>query len=167
MVLTLETCQLKAVGWSWFRGPAFLHEGEEFWPSGSRPGQTDCTEEGKQELLKINFTFQSKKSLPLLDAKKFSSWLRLLRTTAYVLRFISKCKIAGLQKEQRNVSSDNQEKNIGPNANLKETLEPEEIKNAEKYWVREAQIERLTEELANLKGVRDFFRSVNRRCGEA
>ena len=102
----------------------FLHEGEEFWPSGSRPGQTDCTEEGKQELLKINFTFQSNKSLPLLDAEKFSSWLRLLRTTAYVLRFISKCKIAGLQKEQRNVSSDNQEKNIGPNANLKETLEP-------------------------------------------
>ena len=131
----------------WFRGPAFLHEGEEFWPSGSRPGQTDCTEEGKQELLKINFTFQGKKSLPLLDAEKFSSWLRLLRTTAYVLRFISKCK-----KEQRNVSSDNQEKNVWPNANLKETLEPEEIKNAEKYWVFEAQRERFTEELTNLKG---------------
>ena len=69
----------------WFCGPAFLHEGEEFWPSGSQPGQTDCTEKGKQELLKINFTFQGKKSLPLLDAEKFSSWLRLLSTTAYVL----------------------------------------------------------------------------------
>ncbi|KAL9968821.1 hypothetical protein ACROYT_G020955 [Oculina patagonica] len=136
----------------WFQGPAFLHEGEESWPSESRPGQTDCTEEGKQELLKINLTFQSKKSLPLLDAEKFSSWLRLLRITAYVLRFISKCKTAGLQKEQRNMSSDNQAKNIGPNANLKETLEPEEIKNAEKYWVREAQRERFSEELTNLKG---------------
>ena len=110
-VLTLETCQLRAVG---FADQAFLQEGEEFWPSGSRPGQTDNTEEGKQELLKINFTFQGKKSLPLLDAEKFSSWLRLLRTTAYVLRFISKCK-----KEQRNVSSDNQEKDVRPNANLK------------------------------------------------
>jgi len=136
----------------WFQGPAFLHEGEESWPSESRPGQTDCTEEGKQELSKINLTFQSNKSLPLLDAEKFSSWLRLLRITAYVLRFISKCKIAGLQKEQRNVSGDNQEENIGPDAYLKETLKPGEIKNAEKYWVREAQGERFTEELTNLKG---------------
>ena len=136
----------------WFRGPAFLHEGEESWPSKSRPGQTDCTEEGKQELSKINLSFQSKKSLLLFDAEKFSSWLRLLRITAYVLRFIFKCKIAGLQKEQKNVSSDNQEKNTGPDVNLEEALEPEEIKNVERYWVREAQRERFTEELTNLKG---------------
>jgi len=50
------------------------------------------------------------------------------------------------------VSSDNQEKNTGPDVNLEETLEPEEIKNAERYWVREAQRERFTEELTNLKG---------------
>ncbi|XP_078384743.1 uncharacterized protein LOC144667212 [Oculina patagonica] len=50
------------------------------------------------------------------------------------------------------MSSDNQAKNIGPNANPKEILEAEEIKNAEKYWVREAQRERFTEELTNLKG---------------
>ena len=68
------------------------------------------------------------------------------------MRFISKCKIAGLQKEQSIVSSDKQEKNTGPDANLKETLEPGEIKNAEKYWVHEAQMKRFTEELTNLKG---------------
>lgn len=50
------------------------------------------------------------------------------------------------------MSGDNQEENIGPDAYLKETLEPGEIKNAEKYWVREAQGERFTEELTNLKG---------------
>ena len=50
------------------------------------------------------------------------------------------------------MSNDNQEKNTGPDVNLVETLEPEEIKNAERYWVREAQRERFTEELTNLKG---------------
>jgi len=68
--LSAESC--------WFRGPAFLHEGEESWPSKSQPGQTDCTKEGKQELSKINLLFQSKKLLLWFDAEKFSSWLRLL-----------------------------------------------------------------------------------------
>ena len=49
------------------------------------------------------------------------------------------------------MSSENQEKNTGLDANVKGTLELEEIKNAEKYWVRKAQREHFTEEVTNLK----------------
>ena len=44
----------------WFHGPTFLHEGETSWPSKGRPFLSDCSEEGKQELAKINLTFQYK-----------------------------------------------------------------------------------------------------------
>ena len=84
----------------WFQGPSFLHEGEEFWPLDRRPHETDCTEEGKQELAKISLTFQSNRSFPLLDADRFLSWLKLLRVTAWIMRFISRCKRARLHRMQ-------------------------------------------------------------------
>jgi len=57
----------------WFQGPAFLHEGETSWPLESRLFMSDCSEEGKQELAKINLTFHCKQSLPLFDIERFSS----------------------------------------------------------------------------------------------
>ena len=84
----------------WFQGPSFLHEGEKSWPLDRRPYETDCTEEGKQELAKISLTFQSNRSFPLLDADRFSSWLKLLRVTAWIMRFISRCKRARLHRIQ-------------------------------------------------------------------
>ena len=80
----------------WFQGPSFLHEGEESWPLDHRPYETDCTEEGKQELSKISLTFQTNRSFPLLDADRFPSWLKLVRVTAWIMRFISPCKRARL-----------------------------------------------------------------------
>ena len=84
----------------WFQGPTFLHEGESSWPSGSRLLLSDCSEEGKQELAKINLTFQCKQSLPLFDIQRFSSWRRLLGVTAWILRFISRSKGVRHQKSQ-------------------------------------------------------------------
>ena len=57
----------------WFQGPAFLHEGETSWPLERRLLLNDCSEEGKQELAKINLTFQFKKTLYLFDIDRFSS----------------------------------------------------------------------------------------------
>ena len=110
-----------------FQEPAFLHEGESSWPSESR------SEEGKQELAKINLTFQSRQSLPLLDIEKFSSWRRLLRVTAWIVRFISNCKRTGIQNSQ-------------------ETGNKHRISNAEKYWVRETQGERFLDKLTTVRG---------------
>ena len=68
----------------WFQGPAFLHEGKRSCPLKSRFCFHDCSEEGKQELAKINLTFQCKQSLPLFDIERFSSWRRLLGFTAWI-----------------------------------------------------------------------------------
>ena len=113
----------------WFQGPAFLHEGETSWPSESSLLLRDCSEEGKQELAKINLTFPCKQSLPLFDIQRFSSWHRLLGVTAWILRFISKSKRARHQKSQE--TGNKQSVSLG------KVLESEEISNVERYWVRE------------------------------
>ena len=128
----------------WFQGPAFLHEVESSWPSESRFRLNDCSEEGKQELAKINLPFQSRQSLPLLDIEKFSSWRRLLRVTAWIVRFISNCKRTRIQNSQ---DTGNKQSN-----SMAATLESEEISNAEKYWVRETQSERFLDELTTVRG---------------
>ena len=126
----------------WLQGPAFLHEGETSWPSESRLLLSDCSEEGKQELAKINLSFQCKHSLPLFDIQRFSSWRRLLKVTAWILRFISRGKRARHQKSQETGNRQND--------SLEKVLGPEETSNAERYWVRETQRERFSEELTTL-----------------
>ena len=135
----------------WFQGPAFLPEGETSWPSEGRLLLSDCSEEGKQELAKINLTFRCKQSLPLFDIQRFSSWRRLLGVTAWILRFISRSKRAKHQKSQETGNKQND--------SLGKVLEPEEISNAQRYWVRETQTERFSEELTTLRGGGSVSRS--------
>ena len=136
----------------WFQGPAFLHEGETSWPSEGRLLLSDCSEEGKKELAKTNLTFQCKQTLPLFDIQRFSSWCRLLGVTAWILRFISRSKRARHQKSQETGNKQND--------SLEKVLEPEEISNAERYWVRETQTERFSEELTTLRGGGSVSRSI-------
>ena len=135
----------------WFQGPAFLHEGETSCPSEGRLLLSDCSEEGKQELAKINLTFQCKQTLPLFDIQRFSSWRRLLRVTAWILRFISRSKRARHQKSQETGNKQNY--------SLEKVLQPEEISNTERYWVRETQTECFSEELTTLRGGGSVSRS--------
>ena len=114
--------------------PFYMYEGETSWPSESRLLLSDCSEEGKQELAKINLTFQCKQSLPLFDIQRFSSWHWLLGVTAWILRFIFRSKRARHQKSQETGNRQND--------SLEKVLEPEEISNTERYWVRETQRER-------------------------
>ena len=141
----------------WFQGPSFLHEGEESWPL-DRTNRTDCTEEGKQELAKISLTFQSNRSFPLLDAERFSSWLKLLRVTAWIMRFISRCKRARLHRMQASELIYSQETDVGQSSSLEKVLDLEEMKNAEKYWLREVQRERFSEELTTLRQGRNVLK---------
>eukprot|EP00057_Strongylocentrotus_purpuratus_P008606 XP_011663080.1 PREDICTED: uncharacterized protein LOC100889075 [Strongylocentrotus purpuratus] len=61
----------------------------------------------------------------VINCKRTLSWRKLLRTTAYVFRFIQILK-AKIQK--------------GPKPDDKVTLSPTELDSAEKYWVKRAQI---------------------------
>ena len=61
--------------------------------------------------------------------KKFSSWRRLIRVTAYVRRFIQKCR---KQKDEENPNNDR----ILPN---ERSLSPQELQESELFWIKEAQ----------------------------
>ncbi|XP_062703570.1 uncharacterized protein LOC134286025 [Aedes albopictus] len=66
----------------WFHGPTFLRSPESEWP---RPKEavTETTEEMRATIL-FHCSFD-----PVLDFVRFSSWDRLLRATAYALRFVN------------------------------------------------------------------------------
>ena len=67
------------------------------------------------------------------------------------MRFISRSKRARHQKSQETGNRQND--------SLEKVLEPEEISNAERYWVRETQRERFSEELTTLRAGGSVLRS--------
>ena len=87
----------------------------------------------------------------MFGIQMFSSWRQLSGVTAWISRLISRSRRARHQKRQetRNKLNDSLEKG----------LEPEEINNAERYWLRETQTERFSEELTTLRGRGSVSRS--------
>lgn len=74
----------------WYRGPDFLYK-----------NQTKCPEQPNKrleltndllEVLEFSNFIIEKPNFQLPDATRFSKWLRLLRTTSWILRFINNCK---------------------------------------------------------------------------
>lgn len=80
----------------WFKGPEFLHRGEEEWPK-QRVQQTATMEELKAHLLVHSVTLPE----TVIDFYRISKWTVLVRTVATVYRFISNCKrkVSGLPIE--------------------------------------------------------------------
>ncbi|XP_044571285.1 uncharacterized protein LOC123257215 [Drosophila ananassae] len=72
----------------WLRGPAFLRR-----PAGSWPGTapTDEADAEDEEEMPGEFVLVGA-SDPFISLERFSSYRRLLRTTAWVLRFIRRCR---------------------------------------------------------------------------
>ncbi|XP_053686345.1 uncharacterized protein LOC128735887 [Sabethes cyaneus] len=66
----------------WFDGPDFLRFSEEAWPKAN--DLMESTTEEVRPAVMLHFAFE-----PVLDFNRFSTWTRLLRTVAYVLRFLS------------------------------------------------------------------------------
>ncbi|XP_063386121.1 uncharacterized protein LOC134672147 [Cydia fagiglandana] len=71
----------------WLYGPEFLHADESQWPS-----DTVSPEINELTLEYINIVHSKSDDLPVPDVTRFSSWLRLQRATAAVLKFIERCK---------------------------------------------------------------------------
>ena len=86
-------------------------------------------------------TFATDVSLPWMDPLRYSSWTRLKRVTAWVMRFFAK-----LLAKVRKV-----EKPWGVEVSTEVTLTLTELDKAGKPWVKQAQLERFPKEMQELK----------------
>lgn len=74
----------------WLRGPLFLRTDESSWPRTVINPVTDVSAERSEV---IHFIDELPATcLPIPDPGRFSSWLRLLRSTFYVLKFVHICR---------------------------------------------------------------------------
>ena len=121
----------------WWCGPQFLQLPEERWPESTVP-PTSCTVES--ELIKspslnthslvANLSRPSKNLEDIFDCRRFGSFVKLLRVTAYVLRF---AKILCPPKTS----------NCVPTAS--------ELNKAEQYWIQSIQGKMFASEISHLK----------------
>lgn len=73
----------------WFTGPDFLHKVESLWPADVVSPDID-RDEGSLECVAL--MHEPTCNLPVPEPQRFSSWLRLQRATAVILKFIDRCK---------------------------------------------------------------------------
>ena len=110
----------------WQYGPDFLRHPESEWPQ-------DCPVadevEVEKEHRKVHVVGEQINTQSLIDCKKFSKWRRLIRVTAYTLRFISRLRARRYKgsAEEEALKPEN-----GP-------LSPKELKDAETHWLKESQ----------------------------
>ncbi|XP_055590061.1 uncharacterized protein LOC129742214 [Uranotaenia lowii] len=112
-------------GSRWFQGPEFLRKSEGEWPT------TSTKTMSTNEELKACLLMHSAYTPPLLDASEFESWKHLVRVTGYVLRFAHNWKNKTLL--------------------ITGVLGSEELKKAEEYHIRCAQMHSYESEIAALK----------------
>lgn len=87
---TREFCEVETLENEWLYGPAFLYEDESLWPL---EADVQLAEVSNMDLECINTLRVTPICLPAVpEPSRFSSWLRILRSTCVVLSFIEKCK---------------------------------------------------------------------------
>lgn len=111
----------------WQYGPDFLRLPESEWPQDS-PVADEV--EVEKEHRKVHIVGEQINTQSPIDCNKFSNWRRLIRVTAYVLRFIRRLRARG-RKE-----SAEEEKALEPEDG---PLSPEELNRAETHWLKESQ----------------------------
>ena len=73
----------------WFNRLEFLYKKEEDWPQRKQIKVEERSEDYPAEIAKSKMTFAAEIYQSWLDHLKFSSWTRLIRVTAWVLRFVA------------------------------------------------------------------------------
>ena len=103
----------------WAKGPAFLKERKTSWPTS--PVRNPKPVDGSERRTHTRTHVGNVRSDPLIDPKRFSSFRRLCRVMAWVLRFV------------KNLTSKSTAKIKG------HTLLCAEIVSAEKFWIKVVQ----------------------------
>ncbi|XP_062700972.1 uncharacterized protein LOC115254910 [Aedes albopictus] len=132
---------------SWFNGPNFLQQTEEYWPAEMLP-EANIADERKAVVL-VHGTCSVE---PVIRVESFSRWIKLLRVTATVVRFINNCrrKIAK-QPILCAEASEKQRRLITAKFDvLKRPLLQEELRSAECILWKLAQREGYAEEVRTL-----------------
>ncbi|XP_074032901.1 uncharacterized protein [Leptinotarsa decemlineata] len=99
----------------WLKGPEFLYMTAEFWPVEEKfrtnnNGQEVDLEENN---VLVHVNMNDKGNVVTTDPNKFSKWQKLLRSTAWIYRFIQNCKTRAKTSGELEVSELNQaEKNL-------------------------------------------------------
>lgn len=120
----------------WFTGPEFLNQDPASWPE--RPLAVS-TPEANKEKKKVKLSFPAQHHQVVWNENKFSSLKRLIRITAWVIRFTSNCR-SGLDKRSG-------------------ILTPEELREAEKYWIKVTQQRAFQKEMTALQGGQGIHQS--------
>ncbi|XP_068742502.1 uncharacterized protein [Montipora capricornis] len=112
---------------TWQYGPDFLRLPESEWPQDSSVADKVDIE---TEHRKVHIVGEQIKTRSPIDCDKFSSWKRLIRVTAYTLRFIRRVRARGHKESaEEGIPLKSED---GP-------LSPEELKDAETFWLKESQ----------------------------
>ena len=132
----------------WWTGPSFLKSSENHWPRAEVFPASDATE---AETIKNSVatthvlvsTSETKVHLSeVIDCAKYSSFNKLLRVTAYVLKFLE-----SLRKPQSQCRSPSRS-SVGV-----QLLTGEDFNRAELYWMRSVQAESFAPELSYLESL--------------
>jgi len=111
----------------WWNGPLWLGKHEEYWPSRTFTTSKSVPEEKKKN---PSHVLTATISASLIDATRFSSYWKLVRTTAWVFRFLQNAR--GKEKSAGEITAT-------------------EIAAARMYWVRVVQKESFMAELEALQ----------------
>ncbi|GFU15780.1 integrase catalytic domain-containing protein [Nephila pilipes] len=115
----------------WWHGPPWLKQTKQFWPKIEKQNVSSLNLELKSKFRDISQNEVILKNREkLLNIDKFSSYLKLLRVTAFVFRYIHNTR--------------NTLKKRG-------AVDTEELKKSEEYWIKEIQKETYGSEIIDLE----------------
>nr|XP_034825593.1 uncharacterized protein LOC117983216 [Maniola hyperantus] len=147
----------------WFQGPSFLRKNEEEWPV-RRFENTNESQEEKE--IRQQVATLKVPTIELPDPERFSSWTKLLRTTARVIQFLNllrkrKNKIINAARRKEEIWRPNPKPQKKKERIIFETkkkekiyfipLEEEHLRKAEEFLIRRSQMESFDKEMAYLK----------------
>ncbi|XP_046145641.1 uncharacterized protein LOC123988926 [Osmia bicornis bicornis] len=130
----------------WWSGPSWLKQGEERWPK-SNIRIVDSHEEEKIPKLLSAVSTTDPWDLPT----RYSSWSKLLRVTAYILRFTSNLRFRHTNKIKLQLTI--------KSLIAVPPLQPDEIQRAKFLWLRRMQSELFPDELSSLSAKKTLLKS--------